>query len=83
MWDQLGSLAKCSACFLTNPQFQKKRNECHSYYHRQLQAARCQGNCEVHTSKGVVGSWQNLVVKLEFKVLQDRETSPNEAVFSS
>lgn len=63
MWAQPRSLGRCSACSLMNPQLQKKKSECHSYYHRQRQAARCinQGDCEVFVSEEVVG-WE-LVAK--------------------
>lgn len=63
VWDQPGSLARCNACFLMNPQLQKEKGGRHSYYPRQLQAARCigQGNCEVHVSEEAVG-WE-LVAK--------------------
>lgn len=64
MWDQPCSLARHNAFFLMNPQLQKKKSECHSYYHRKLQAASCinQGNCEAHVSEEAVG-WE-LVAKL-------------------
>lgn len=85
MWDRLGSPARCSARFLMDPQVQKKKSECHSYYHRQLQAARCinQGNGEVPVSEGAVG-WE-LVAKTgcetRFEVLWDRESSPTKQCF--
>ena len=51
-------------CFsLMNPQLQKKKSECHSYYYRQRQAAPCinQGDCGVFESEEVMG-WE-LVAK--------------------
>lgn len=87
VWDLPASRARGSTCFLMNPQLEGKEGEGHSYYPRQLQAARCLslGNGKVHASEEAVVRelWPRLLVKLVLEVLWDRETSQSEAAFSS